>query len=156
MEALPEPVAAEHVLHEVAKRVSLRATHPNLFRSLLTVAGLQVALALNFFTSNPTFNPLPKNVIGAVFLVLGVSLAVVLTAFRRLMLVRVFAGLSVFVWGSWGFLNTEQFFDDKASLQLPMLYVGLAALVIPLLMEPWFNPITATANGNGKKLNGTF
>lgn len=143
-----EPSDEGRILHDVAKRVSLYQSHPNLFRSLLTVAGMQIALAVNFFTSHPTFNPLPRNVIGSVFGVLGVGLAFVLTVHRRLVLVRLLTAASVFVWGGWGFLNTKQWFDGKASLQLPILYVGFALFVIWQLVEPWVNPITA--NGNGK------
>lgn len=143
---------AEEVMHEVAKHVSLRDTHPNLFRSLLSVAVTEIALAVSYFTRVPTFNPLPRFVIGSIFLGLGVGLAIVLTAYRRLVLVRIFTAVSLFVMGAWGCLNLKQGIEGKASYALPILLIGLAGQILPSLLEPWINPITA--NGNGKHLNG--
>lgn len=143
----------QRTLHEATKRVSLRSSHPNLFRSLLTIAITQVALGVNFYVRAPTFNPygISRFVVGAAFFVLGASQIVVLTVYRRLQLVRLLAAISVAVMVCWGIINTRQAFDGKASYQVPILMVGLGALQVPLLIEPRINPITA----NDKQPNGT-
>lgn len=125
-------------------RVYIRKTHPGLYHSLMTLSIMYVALAVNFWTSNPTFNPygIPKDFIGAVFAVLGASLLVFLNLFRNLRLVRLVLAVSVSVMFWWGVSNSQQSFAGKASFQLPILYIILSIMQIPLLIEAPVNPMT--------------
>jgi hypothetical protein len=125
-------------------RVKIRNTHPGLYHSIMTLSIMSVALAVNFWTSNPTFNPydIPKNLIGVVFLLLGVSQLVFLNLFRDLRKVRLGLAVSLGFMLCWGIVNTQQFFAGNASLQLPILYVAVAALHVPLLVESPVNPMT--------------
>lgn len=128
---------------------SIRRTHRNLYRSLITVAVVDVLLGLNFllpFLPAPTFQQLdiPKDFIGAAFLAIG-TLSVVFLNFRRnLTWVRIVGWAGVIFAIFWGWGTTETVFEGKSSAQLFILYTGLrAGLVIPLLLEPFFNPMTA-------------
>jgi len=42
----------------------------------------------------------------------------------------------------WGASNAQQSLAGNASFQLPILYIALAVLQIPLLVEPPVNPMT--------------
>jgi hypothetical protein len=42
----------------------------------------------------------------------------------------------------WAFANTQQFWAHKSSLQLPIAYLALSLLELPLLVEPALNPVT--------------
>lgn len=125
-------------------RVRIRATHPALYRSILILAIMSMALAVNFWFSNPTFSPLgiPKNVVGGIFVLLGVSQFVFLNVFHNLRMVRLILAVSLGWFCFWGLINTIQFFAGNASLQLPILYVFLAILHLPLLVEAPVNPTT--------------
>lgn len=129
--------------------VYLRHTHPNLYRSLMTVGLIEVAIGLNFLLTTPTFQQfgIPKNLVGAIFLVLGLTDMVLLNVFHNIRAVRVKTVVGTAVMIFWGIGTTETFFQGRSSLQLCILYFGLAALQIPLLLEPFLNPVTA----NGKK-----
>lgn len=129
-------------------RVKIRDTHPGLYHSMMTLSVMHVALAVNFWGSNPTFNPygIPKNLIGVVFFVLGVSQFVFLNLFRDLRKVRLGLAVSLTFMFFWGLSNAQQFFAGKASLQLPILYVALAVLHIPLLVESPVNPYSRRDN----------
>lgn len=133
------------VLHELNRRISLRKTHPNLFIALNILALTSVALALNFYFSKPTFNPygIDKEIVAAVFFILGISQLIVLTVYHNLKLVRLAVATSVGILLFWGISNTQQGFQGKASFQLPILYIALALLQIPLLIEPRTNPMTS-------------
>jgi len=143
---------ADKIIHKVANGISLRKSHPNLFRSLLTLAIMLSALGVNFFVKAPAFNPygISRFVVGFVFLVLGMSQIIVLTVFHRLPVVRFLAAVSVSVMICWGIANSQQAFQGKTSFQLPILYLALGALQIPLLIEPRINPINI--RGRIKKL----
>lgn len=125
-------------------RLNVRNTHPALYRSITTLSVMCVALAVNFWTSTPTFNPynIPKNWIGAVFAVLGIYQLVFLNVVRDLRRVRF--GLAVsFSWILfWGISNTQQAFAGNASFQLPILLSTLAVLHLLLLVESPVNPMT--------------
>lgn len=125
-------------------RVRIRLTHPGLFHSLMTLSVMHLGLAVNFWISNPTFNPygISKNIIGVVFFLLGVSQQVFLNVFRNLRMVRIGLAASLTFMFFWGLSNTQQFFAGNASLQLPILYLALAVLQIPLLIESPVNPMT--------------
>lgn len=124
-------------------RVNIRRTHPGLYRSILTLSIMSVALAVNFWISNPTFNPygIPKDLIGLVFFLLGWSQLIFLL-FRDLRKVRLVLAISLGFMFFWGVTNTQQFFAGNASLQLPILYITIAALHVPILIESPVNPMT--------------
>lgn len=118
-------------------RVNLRITYPGLYGSIMILSLMSVALAVNFWRSNPTFNPfgIPKDLIGGVFAMLGVSQIIFLNAFRHLRKVRYGLTASLSFMLMWGIGNTEQSFAGKASFQLPILYIALAALHVPRIFE---------------------
>lgn len=124
------------------ERVKIRATHPALYRAIMTLSLMSVALAVNFWTSNPTFNPLPKNLVGVIFMALGLTQLIFLNVFHQLRSVRITLTLSLAFMLYWGLINARQAFAGDASFQLPILYVALAVLQIPLLVEPPVNPMT--------------
>jgi hypothetical protein len=124
----------------------LRRAHPNLFRSYLTYAVLTVALGLNFLVLNPTFEPfgIPKDVCGVVFLALGLVHLCFLTVLRKAELQRVAMAATISAMFFWAGINTAEFFRlGQTSLQLPLVFFGLAVLGLPLLVEPSTNPITS-------------
>lgn len=125
-------------------RVRIRLTHPALYRSIMTLSVMSVALAFNFWTSNPTFNPLgiPKNIVGGVFCVLGLSQLFFLNVIHDLRRVRQVLAASLIFMMFWGIINSLQSFAGKASFQLPILYVALAILHYPLLVEAPVNTMT--------------
>lgn len=129
-------------------RVNIRNTHPGLYHSITTVALMGLALGVNFWFSNPTFNPydIPKNVIGFIFFALGVSQIVFLNVVRNLDMVRITLAVSIGWMTFWAIANTQQFFNGDASLQLPILYLTVALLQLPLLLEAPVNPMTQRAS----------
>lgn len=124
--------------------VEIRKTHPALYRAIMVLGFMGVALALNFWFSNPTFNPygVSKNIIAVIFFTLGLSQIVFLNIFRNLRMVRLNLAVSISWMFFWGISNSAQFFAGNASLQLPILYVTLSIMQIPLLMESPVNPMT--------------
>lgn len=124
-------------------RINIRKTHPGLYHSLMTLGFMGVALAANFWGSNPTFNPynINKNWIGLVFFLLGISQLFFLNVFRDLKMVRIVLAASISFMCFWGLSNTQQFFAGNASLQLPILYLAISVLQIPLLVEAPINPM---------------
>lgn len=138
--------------HPTPARVYLRHTHPNLYRSLMTVALIFVGLGLNFlFGPPPTFRQynLSPDAIGSGFLALGSANLLFLNVYKNLNAVRVVLILGIFYMILWGVGTTQTAFEGTSSFQLCILYFGLAALQAPLLLEPFFNPVTANGNGNG-------
>lgn len=118
-------------------RVRLRIVQPRLYTSVTTLSLMSVALAANFWTSNPTFNPygIPKNLIGVIFFLLGANQLVFLNVFRSLRWVRFGLTGSLSFMLFWGISNSQQSFAGNASFQLPIMYVALAVLHLPLLVE---------------------
>lgn len=141
------------ILEELTKRVSIRETHLNLYRILMVMAIMFIALAVNLYYSKPTFNPygIEKEVIALVFSVLGVSKIIALNFYHNLKLVRLIVGFSTGFMIFWGISNTQQAFAGKASFQLPILLITLALINLLLLVEPVSNPLTANGNDNEKK-----
>lgn len=125
-------------------KLRIRATHPALWRSIMIVCLASIALAVNFWFSNPTFNPyeIPKDNVGWIFFALGISQLFFLNVVHSLRMVRIGLATSLFWTLFWGASNTQQFFAGNASLQLPILYLAFAALQIPLLVESPVNPMT--------------
>lgn len=126
------------------QKVEIRKSHPALYRTLMVLAFMGVALGFNFWFSKPTFNPynVPKDVIGIIFFMLGLTQVVFLNIVRDLRMVRLNLSISVSWTFFWGISNAQQFFAGNASLQLPILYVTLSIFQIPLLMEAVVNPMT--------------
>lgn len=127
--------------------VNIRLTHPALYRSIRNLALGCIALAINFWTSHPTFTPLsiPNVVTGTVFAVLGVTQLVYLCVVRDLRWVRrVFAAV-IGVNLVWGLINTQQWINGRASLQLPIYILIVAAQARPWLVEAPVNPMTEVA-----------
>ena len=125
-------------------RVNIRNTHPGLYHSIMVLSLMSVALAVNFWISNPTFNPfgINKNLVGVIFFLLGAGQLTFLNLLRSLPMVRLGLTSSIFVMVSWGGSNVQQFVAGKASLQLPILYFALAGLQYVLLVESPVNPMT--------------
>lgn len=141
------PVAPATVVERRRRRhrkLNIRHSHPALYHSIMVLALGSIALAVNFWTSRPTFNPfsIPKEVVGCVFFALGVSQLVFLNVVRDLRMVRLALAASIAVNLAWGLSNTQQWINGKASLQLPILYVAIALLQRPLLTEAPVNPMT--------------
>lgn len=127
-------------------QVNIRLTHPLVYKLLTAFAVLFVLLAVNFWTSNPTFNPfdINKNWVGAVFLVLGGWQLFWLNAIHNLGMVRLGTSTVVGFAVAWGGGNLQQTFAGKASFQLPLVFFfAIAAVHWLILQEPVFNPLTA-------------
>lgn len=123
--------------------VNIRRTHPNLYKGITTFAVINIALALNFFYANPTFNPfgIDKNIVGAIFLTLGVGKLVFLNVHRSLRVVRFLMAVEIAFMVFWGVGSSITFFTGQTSLQLFVLYLGMAVNEIFLLLEPPANPV---------------
>lgn len=123
--------------------MNLRLTHPNLYHSIMVLGIMSIALAVNFWTSNPTFDPWPgKNAVGAIFFLIGTWYFIFTNMWRSLRMVRLGLAFSLFFFAAWGIANMAQSFAGKASFQLPIIYLALAALHYPLVVEPAVNPVT--------------
>lgn len=125
-------------------RVNIRLGNPTLYRLLMVLAVMRIALAINFWTSNPTFNPygVPKTLVGVVFLLLGVWHLYFLNVVHNLAMVR-FGSVALVFWNIlWGLGNMQQSFAGNASFQLPLIYLTIAAIHYVLLLEPPVNPMT--------------
>lgn len=123
----------------------MRNAHPNLYLTYMAYALLSIALGLNFLFLTPTFMPLDidKWPIGLAFLSCGfVKLALLLFSSNHTWLRSVMA-LTVAMFAFWAGMTTFDFFRlSQTSLQLPLTYMGLAALGFLLLTEPFINPAT--------------
>lgn len=125
--------------------IDIRKTHPNLYWLVMTVAIMDVALGLNFIILQPTFSiyAAPNVLWGMIFLGIGVSKLVSLNLYRRLRLVRASMAVAVAYMMFLGLGTTQPWLEGSGSLQLPILYMSMSALQIPLLLEPFINPWTA-------------
>lgn len=125
-------------------KVDIHKTHPNLYYGMMILSVMRVLLAVNFWTSSPTFNPfsINKHYVGIVFFVIGFSQLVFLNLYRNLHWIRRIQTLSLVVLIMWGMGNMQQSFAGKASFQLPIFCIGLALLHIPMILEPPINPMT--------------
>lgn len=134
----------QHNRYLVTRKVDIRKSHPNLYYTIMIIAFVCIAEGFNFLFSTPTFKPydISNDLIGSVFLILGVSKIVFLNLYRNLLLARVVVALSSGFLLFWGITNTQQFFLGKASLQLPIFIVGLALVQLRTLSEPSVQPMT--------------
>lgn len=137
----------------VPPKPNLHQTHPNLFLALFIYGVISVAVGVNFLLTTPTFQQygIPKGFIGATFASIGLGLLFCLLVWRSLKAVRVLSLANIAVMIFWGIGTTQTFFEGTSSLQLCVLYFGLAALQVPWLLEPYYQPVTANGHGpNGK------
>lgn len=128
--------------------INIHKTHPNLYWLVMILALIDLALGCNFIFLNPTF-PIfdaPNEVWGGIFLALGAGKIVSLNFYRRLRLVRGIMAFAVSYIMLLAFGTTQPYLEGVGSLQLPILYAGMAAIQIPLLVEPFVNPWTAKAD----------
>ena len=127
-------------------QVNIRLSHPNLYRLILFFSFISIGLGLNFLFTNPTFNPygLDKTITGSIFLTIGTIMLFFLLVQRNLKMVRAMISISVMWQIFWGIGTSITFFQGKTSLQLFVLYMGLSAIQMFTLIEPFINPITKT------------
>lgn len=125
--------------------IDIRKTHPNLYLMVMTLALTDVLLAANFYLLKPAFEVyhLSNWVWGAVFLALGISKFWFLNIHRSLRAVRMvmafaFSFIIFFAVGT-----CEPWLDGAGSLQLPIMYLGMALIQVPMLLEPFIQPWTA-------------
>lgn len=135
-------------------QINVRKTHPGLYRLVMATAIICIALGLNFLLSQdvlgllpfqPTFFvwDMPNWVWAVFFLTIGLSKIVFLNLYRSLWLTRVTMTIAVAYLLFFAMGTMQPAFEGKGSLQLPILYVGLAALLVYLILEPFINPWTA-------------
>lgn len=134
--------------NNILNEIKLKDSHPNLYRSIMVFAFIGIALGLNFFFTNPTFQQygISKNIIGGIFMALGVGEVIFLNFYRSVKVIRALMAMSVGYMTFWAVGTSLTFFTGQTSLQLFILYIGLALLQLFLLIEPFTNP----ANANGK------
>lgn len=133
----------------MVERVNLRLTNPTLYRSVMVFALISVGLGLNFLLARPTFNPyqIDKQIIGVVFLCFGLAELIGVVVILNLQFIRVVMALNVAFMMFWGIGTSITFFTGQTSLQLFVLYAGLSALQLFLLLEPFVNPLTGKNGG---------
>lgn len=124
--------------------VNLRKTHPNLYRLVMGIALMYVALGINFLVFTPTFFvwDQPNELWAAIFLGLGVGLIVFLNLIRRPHALQITMAVAVFYTLFFACGTMQPAFEGKGSAQLPILYVGLGVLVAVMLLEPVVNTWT--------------
>lgn len=124
---------------------NLRKTHPNLWRAVMAFAAVNALLGLNFLILQPTFLIYNRSNYwwGAIFLTLAACKIVFLNLYRNLHLLRVTMACEVSFMMVIALGTTQPFFEGEGSLQLPILYLGMCVLEMPLLLEPFINPWTA-------------
>lgn len=123
--------------------VNVRQAHPNYWVSVMTFSGIYLALALNFLFLNPSFLIFgaPNQVWGSIFLMLSIG-QILLISKGCLRWLRRLMACSVVYLAVLGAGTSQPFLDRTGSLQLPIMYVGLATLLVPLRAEPPSNPLT--------------
>lgn len=121
----------------------VRQTHPNYWVSVMTFSVIYLALSANFLFLHPSFLVFgaPNQVWAAIFLALAVAQVATITSGRLLWLRRIMA-CSIVYMAVLAVGTSQPFLDKTGSLQLPILYLGLATLLVPLRAEPPSNPLT--------------
>lgn len=125
--------------------INVRKTHPNLYWLLMVLAATGIALGLNFIFLQPTFLIFdgPNVLWGVIFLVSSIARIIALNVYRRLRWVRATMAFSAAYIGFLAIGTAQPYVEGAGSLQLPIIYAGMALLQVPLLMEPFVNPVTA-------------
>ena len=123
----------------------MRKTHPNFYWVLMLLAATGIALGCNFIFLQPAFLIWdgPNELWGGIFLVISVAKIVALNVYRRLRWLRATMAFTAAYMAFLAVGTAEPYVNGVGSLQLPILYVGLALFQVPLLMEPFVNPETA-------------
>lgn len=123
--------------------VNLRKTRRGLYRSITSVAVVEVLLAVNYWWYTPTFNPygIDKSIVAIGFGVLGLGQLVFLNFWHNLPKLRFAQMLSTGFTFAWGIGNTQQVFDGRASWALPVLLGGFCVWQILNMIEPPANPM---------------
>jgi hypothetical protein len=129
----------------------IRNAHRNLYR-LVTALGVGfIALGLNFLILNPTFQiyDQPNWLWGAAFLALGAAKLVFLnTCHLKLLRAAMSAAVGYNLILAIG--TSQPAVEGTGSLQLPIFYALVVAIQVPMLLEPFSNPVATAA----RKLNG--
>lgn len=135
----------------LAGEINIRYTHPGMYWIMMALAVGEVAFGWNFIRNDPTFAIYdgPNNLWGGIFVGLGLARLTALNVYRRLALVRASMVFSLFYMGFLAYGTTTPYREGTGSLQLPFFYALVAAIQIPLLFEPFVNPLTARLK-NGK------
>lgn len=128
--------------------INIRKTHPFVYRLIMSMAFVSLALGWNFIQNQPTFliYDLPNVLWGGIFLAVGLGQILALNFYRRLRLVRASlafsaAYMAVLAWGT-----STPYREGTGSLQLPIFYAGWCLIQLPMLFEPFINPWTARSN----------
>lgn len=126
------------------RKVDLRMSNPEMYRDIMLWSIISVGFAINFWNSHPTFNPfgIPKTIVGIIFFMFGGLGLVFLNVFRDLKKIRlliVFAFIWYFVWG---IVNAQQWHEGRASLQLPIAFLGMSVAQFLILLKPPVNPMS--------------
>lgn len=131
-------------MNEEGAALDIRKSHPNLYWLVMILAVVNIALGLNFIINQPTFAifAAPNLLWGLTFLAIGLGKFIALNFYRRLRFVRALMAIAVTYMLFLGLGTMQPFLEGMGSLQLPILYLGIAALQIPLLVEPFINPAT--------------
>lgn len=147
--------------------INIHDTHPNMYWMLMAIAVVGILLAANFLFLHPTFPiwGVPNAIWAVLFLVSSVARIVTLTIHRRLRWIRYTMAFSMWfmfviaigtvqpflenihinlqlAFPIWDTQLALPVWDSKASLQLPIVYVGLVAIQWYLMKEPFLNPET--------------
>jgi len=124
--------------------INVRLTHPNLYYLMMVFAIVSLLLGLNFLILHPTFLIYGQSnwLWGSIFVVTGILKLFFLNFHRGLRTMRILMAFTVgySLWLAGG--TMQPFFEGQGSLQLPILYVALAAAQYPLILEPFVNPST--------------
>lgn len=138
-----------------AERVSVRLgrTHRNLYLAYTGYAILDLALGLNFLFLHPVFDPLgiPKMPVGVIFVALGVAKLILLNLWRNMDVLRAVTAANLAALFFWcGALTLSYFQLHQTSLQLPITYLALGIIGLPLLAEPFVNPASRPPGKGGR------
>lgn len=123
-------------------RFDIRKTNAGMYHAIMTFGLVEIALSFNFWFTTPTFNPynISKDLIGVVFMILGLMMVLFLNLYKDYQKVRFWLATSIGFTFFWGIANTQQFFLGKSSLQLPILFLGFCAAQMWWLIESPINP----------------
>ena len=124
--------------------VSLRLLHPNLYRAVMLLSGWFILLGLNFVIFTPTYLifGMPNELWGSFFLLIGATEFFFLNVMNRLIMVQMALATGIPLCFILTIGTSEPFIHGVGSFQLPIMYLGLAVLQIPLALEAPVNPWT--------------
>lgn len=117
----------------------MRNTRPNLWTAYMIYAVWSIALGFNFLFLTPTFIPLdiPKWIVGLAFLSCGTIKLTLLLMQPNYTLLRLSMAMSVAIYSFWAGILTFEFLHlSQTSMQLPVMYIGSAAVGVWLLRQP--------------------